>query len=1546
MRKVIKILANFLSAIILLLIFLPMLVALIVEIPSVQNFIVGKLTRTLAENTGVNVNVGHVRVDLLGRVSVEEFYVEDLQQDTLLYAGRVRTSLASFVRSSDGNGVVLDDGLIEDTRLFIRETPEGVTNVKQVLDRLSKKKKKKKPFQVDITDARIENLFLVIERQQHRNPEYGIDYGNMRIGDISADVRSFHLQGTVVEGSVSNMVGREQSGFEIKNMDGDFHIDKGVVDLKNMHVQTECSNLYVERLLLKDSDWPRYKDFIHNVPMLGVIRNSSVATDDVAYFAPKMRQWNNELLDADIDFSGLVADLTVNVHRARFGDKSSISGDVNLIGLPDIKNTTLHLDLNHLTTTEEDAYRLFHGMTQKNLPENLLAMLQRAGTITIEGNFDGDLRTFATDASLKTSIGSANVAVSKFRQYDENGRAQDYAFKATADVEKLSLDKLLAAKILGDVTLQASFDGVVASDKIEGDVTADVASIGFNGYDFRNIAIGGFLANKSFRGSVSSADPSLKMSLSGTANLNDVMPVYNLVLDLDHADLHAININHRDSLSTLSMKAELYAVGNDLDDMNGDVTLRDVTYRYNEDTLRTADVELTARRVGEQRSMSLESEFFDATFTGPTRYAEVLGYLTTAMHKYLPGLPPFTDEYVAQHNQGYSALSLSVKKIDPLLAALVDDLQVAEESTLNFMINPSTNHISVRMKSQYLEKTNKVLATNVNVNVNNEGDSLAMYVNSEDLYVGSLNFPNLSIVAGAKNDKLGVSAVTKSEQDSLMASVNLLAKLGYNAQHRRSVTVDVLPTTISKGHKSWNIHRSQVVLDSMRIDVKDFVVSNHDQQLRLNGVASRSIEDSLTLTLRDFSLTPFTTIVERLGYHVNGDGNGVATMKAVLDMGELTANIDIDNISVNDVPVAPMKLGSQWDFKENKANVRLRNMRANKDVIRGYYEPSEKRYYAEGEFDNIPMMMIDSMLRGVVCSTEGTATARLTIAGKGRMAHLNGDIEVRDLSTMAEFTQVRYHAPTAHIDVKDNHLLANDIRVYDEENNWGMYKMDVNLEHLSNVAFNVRVEPRKMIVLNTTAEDNDLFYGKLYASGVASFTGNKSGTRLNISGSTEGDSHFYMPLSSKTDASTADFVTFVKPGGQRPDSTDNLAQKKRDYQRRNNRASASTGNMEINIELEANTNTEAQLIFDPTVGDIIKARGVGSLNLKVVPKANIFEMYGDYEITEGSYLFTLQNIVNKYFDIEEGSLIRWTGDPMNANLDINAVYRLRASLQPLLASTTLDNVTRAVPVECIINLTDRLSNPTVNFDIRVPNADAEIQAAVANLLNNQQSIATQFMYLLVSGSFYSDATSSTMGATASATTGFELLSNQLSNWLSSDDYNIVLRYRPRSELTSDEIDFGFSKSLVNNRLLVELEGNYMVDNKMAANNNMSNFMGEAYITWLIDRAGSLKLKGFTQTIDRFDENQGLQETGLGIYYKEDFNNWADLKRRVSERFMSKRRREARDKAMEAMENGEPYDSTALMTRKELRELRRQERKQKKVERDSLKNVKTTTEINR
>ncbi len=183
---------------------------------------------------------------------------------------------------------------------------------------------------------------------------------------------------------------------------------------------------------------------------------------------------------------------------------------------------------------------------------------------------------------------------------------------------------------------------------------------------------------------------------------------------------------------------------------------------------------------------------------------------------------------------------------------------------------------------------------------------------------------------------------------------------------------------------------------------------------------------------------------------------------------------------------------------------------------------------------------------------------------------------------------------------------------------------------------------------------------------------------------------------------------------------------------------------------------------------------------------------------------------------------------------------------------------------------------------------------IANALSTPESVDQQFASLLVFNSFMAESIGSNanLGASMGVGTGLEFLSGMLNNWIG--DYGLVLRYRPKSETAGEEVDFGLSKSLINNRLFVELEGNYLIDNKQAVNSSMSNFMGEAYVTYLIDRSGVLKLKAFTQTIDRFDENQGLQETGIGIYFKEDFDNFRDFRRRMKERFTNKKRRARRE----------------------------------------------------
>ncbi len=262
-----------------------------------------------------------------------------------------------------------------------------------------------------------------------------------------------------------------------------------------------------------------------------------------------------------------------------------------------------------------------------------------------------------------------------------------------------------------------------------------------------------------------------------------------------------------------------------------------------------------------------------------------------------------------------------------------------------------------------------------------------------------------------------------------------------------------------------------------------------------------------------------------------------------------------------------------------------------------------------------------------------------------------------------------------------------------------------------------------MLVLNTTPQDNDSFYGKgSTPRAPPDISGDKGLVKMDIAATTDDRSSFFMPLSNKSNISYADFVTFREPA--RVDTVDNLARKKMMFERKRQQKSDAGSRMDISLALNVRPGVEVELTVS---GNTLRARGDGTLNLQINPRSNVFEMYGDYTITEGSFLFSLQNIINKKFIIENGSTIQWTGSPMDAMLNIDAIYKLKASLQPLLQGTS-DNLAadRSVPVECVIHLGERLSNPAVTFDVHVPGTDPETQTVVANALTTPETVDTQF----------------------------------------------------------------------------------------------------------------------------------------------------------------------------------------------------------------------------
>ncbi len=95
----------------------------------------------------------------------------------------------------------------------------------------------------------------------------------------------------------------------------------------------------------------------------------------------------------------------------------------------------------------------------------------------------------------------------------------------------------------------------------------------------------------------------------------------------------------------------------------------------------------------------------------------------------------------------------------------------------------------------------------------------------------------------------------------------------------------------------------------------------------------------------------------------------------------------------------------------------------------------------------------------------------------------------------------------------------------------------------------------------------------------------------------------------------------------------------------------------VKLDLTANNYANVYVIVDPLTGDVMKANGHGNLQIRVGTTENL-SMSGRYEIDHGSYNFTFQSFIRKPFLFREGgdNYILWKGDPYDADINVEAVY--------------------------------------------------------------------------------------------------------------------------------------------------------------------------------------------------------------------------------------------------------------------------------------------------
>jgi hypothetical protein len=685
--------------------------------------------------------------------------------------------------------------------------------------------------------------------------------------------------------------------------------------------------------------------------------------------------------------------------------------------------------------------------------------------------------------------------------------------------------------------------------------------------------------------------------------------------------------------------------------------------------------------------------------------------------------------------------------------------------------------------------------------------------------------------------------------------------------------IKVVPVKLLLKGNEWNINKDNSVLfDSSGILFERFNFNNLNQQVDVFGLVSKKPAGKLQFTFKDFESDQLNDLLSLFDVQIGGKVNGTAQLGGILDKPVLNSDLHVDHLSWFADTLGDAQLNTNWNSTQGFVDVDANVTRGGDKNIQVKGKYLFKKEGDELDFNiNLQKTYVQSFahyLKGIFSDIGGIASAKLKLSGPVKKPQLTGKAYLQKVSFTVDYLKTNYNFST-EVQLDNNLISFNDIVVNDARGNQSLVSGKITHDHLNDFNLDIDIIAKNAQVLNTAISDNELFYGKAYASGTIKISGFLDYIKMKIGLKSEKGTKIFIPLSNPEEIGKSSFISFIVT-----DSTQRAKVK--------DDAAPDFSGVDLYMDFDITPDADVSLIFDSKIGDVIEGNGRGNLTMMVSPSED-FKMFGNYEIEKGKYLFTLQNIINKPFIIEKGGYIRWNGDPYDAYVNIDATYKLNTSLYNL----TLDSSFRKlVPVELNLHLTDKLFTPNIAFDINVQNIDPTVETQVKRYINTEEEKYRQAVALLVTRGFTSPSELSNRAPVSSGavvgTNAYELLSNQLSNWASqiSQQVNVGVNYNPGSVLSPEELKVALSTSILNDK--VTIDGNVGYSNSITSNNqNTSSLVGDFNVEVKASKDGRIRLKAFNRSNNNslINNINSPYTQGVGVFYREEFNSFSELTRR-------------------------------------------------------------------
>ncbi|NSW93393.1 MAG: translocation/assembly module TamB, partial [Bacteroidales bacterium] len=880
------------------------------------------------------------------------------------------------------------------------------------------------------------------------------------------------------------------------------------------------------------------------------------------------------------------------------------------------------------------------------------------------------------------------------------------------------------------------------------------------------------------------------------------------------------------------------------------------------------------------------TDYVDADLQGYYSFSGLKTAVKSAMAVLIPSAFDKPEDGLLHRVNNFS-FTINFKNTDKLNTFFRTGISMAENSTVEGMVSSDTL-LLVRWDAKNLNIKNFSF-DNFALNASYTGNKFTGLIKSDRLgLIGQTELRNLKTSVDLEPDNFLFSVLWDNQSKPL--NKGRFEARGFvsnydNIKSNPYVIISIDSSDVYSNDRKWIINNCSIKADTSSIDINKLIIKNLNNYYLVNGRISKNPADSLNIEFNGIDLSSLNSIGSRKNSKT--DASIPLNLRGILSGNIILTNIfrnlmfesqlNVSGFSLLGSEYGELNASSVWNSSKKVAEITAwNNLKGSKMIdVKGIYNPEVRKINLDIITNKLPVDALNPLLSSFASEITGLASGRLNLSGELKNLVLKGSVFAESAALKINYLQTRYRLNDS-IRFDRNSIIFRNIRITDERGNFATLSGSVNHNYFKDYRPDLTIGMKETLVLNTKPKDNETFYGTAVASGVTTIRGRPGILSFDISARTERNTRFYIPLNTSMTASDYSFIKFITS-----DTVSEQAKVKTPIITAEQEAS----DIELNFDLEVTPDAEVQLIIDSKAGDVMKAHGSGNLNLRLNPKG-VFEISGNYIIEDGDYLFTLGNILNKSFSVENGGRISFNGNIENAEIDIKAIYRLKASLYELIQDAQFSE---RIPVECQLNLTGNLFNPIVGFNIFLPNADEETRTIVRNAITSEEELSRQFLYLLVMNSFYSEPSyrsspAANTGTSAMAVTTTEMLSNQLSNWLSqiSNDFDLDFVYRPGyRDVNSQELEVALSTQILNDRVMIN--GNFDV---RGASNSYGN-----PITGDFDIEYKLTEKIRFRVFNRFNNpytGKGVPYTqGLGIFFKQDFDKLSDLFRKRPESAMKK-----------------------------------------------------------